>query len=287
MKISGFTFIRNGNKLAYPFIPAIQSILPVCDELIVVVGDSEDDTLATIKALNEPKIKIVESVWDEGLRENGQILAQQTNLALSHCSGDWGFYIQGDEVFHQQYHAPLVDSMKKYHANQEVEGLLFDYLHFYGSYNYVGASRNWYRAEIRAIKLGRGIQSWGDAQGFRRQGEKLKVKHASACMYHYGWVRPPQVIQEKRLSMDRLYHDDEWLDQNVVAKPFEYNLLEDLKPFEGTHPAVMQSFVDAMQWDFNYDPSKKKSSLKNRVSGWIEKRTGLRIGEYKNYILLK
>ena len=58
MKISGFTFIRNGTILGYPFIESINSILPICDEFIIAVGPSEDDTLVRLKNIKSKKIKI-------------------------------------------------------------------------------------------------------------------------------------------------------------------------------------------------------------------------------------
>ena len=101
--ISGFTFIRNAVKFDYPIVEAITSILPICDEFIVNVGNSDDDTLSLITSIGSEKIKIIESVWDENLRIGGQVLAQQTDIAFSNCISDWCFYIQADEVVHEQY----------------------------------------------------------------------------------------------------------------------------------------------------------------------------------------
>ena len=185
MKISGFTFIRNGINLDYPFIESILSILPIVDEMIVVVGDCEDGTRESIVRLPSPKIKIIDTVWDENMRKGGEILAQQTNIALDNISGDWGFYIQGDEVLHEKYYEVIVEKMKTNLHNEKVDGLLFNYLHFYGSYDFVGTSRKWYRNEIRIIRNNPKIRSYKDAQGFRKAGKKLHVKNINASIYHY------------------------------------------------------------------------------------------------------
>ena len=102
MKVSGFTFIRNGIKYDYPIVEAIKSILPICDEFIVAVGNSEDDTLKLIQNISNEKIKIIETVWDDSQRENGTVLALETDKAFKNISKDtdWCFYIQGDEVIH-------------------------------------------------------------------------------------------------------------------------------------------------------------------------------------------
>ncbi|MEY5046649.1 MAG: hypothetical protein RLZZ175_8 [Bacteroidota bacterium] len=288
MKVSGFTVIRNGIKLDYPFIEAITSILPICDEFIVAVGDCTDGTREAIVALNDPKIKIIDTVWDDSMREGGKILAVQTNIALEHITGDWGFYIQGDEVVHEKYLPEIKNAMHQYLNSPEVEGLLFDYQHFYGSYNYVGDSYKWYRREIRVVRNNKNVVSYRDAQGFRTsQNEKLKVKHIKAEVFHYGWVRDPRAQQLKNQTFNKYWHDDEWMKKNVSdAEEHDYNLLESLVPFTGTHAKVMDERLKRMNWEFNYDPKNKKVKLKDRFKRIIESLTGIRIGEYQNYVII-
>lgn len=288
MKVSGFTVIRNGIKLDYPFIEAITSILPICDEFIVAVGDCTDGTREAIVALNDPKIKIIDTIWDDSMREGGKILAVQTNIALEHITGDWGFYIQGDEVVHEKYLPEIKNAMQQYLNSPEVEGLLFDYQHFYGSYNFVGDSYKWYRREIRVVRNNKNVVSYRDAQGFRTaQNEKLKVKHIKAEVFHYGWVRDPRAQQLKNQTFNKYWHDDEWMKKNVSdAEEHDYNLLESLVPFTGTHAKVMDERLKRMNWEFNYDPKNKKVKLKDRFKRIIESLTGIRIGEYQNYVII-
>jgi glycosyltransferase involved in cell wall biosynthesis len=287
MILSGFTFVKNGVILDYPFLESIQSILPICDEVVVVVGQSDDDTRERIVALNEPKIKIIDTVWDPNLRTGGQILAQQTNIALDHIRGDWGFYIQADEVVHEKY-LPIVRQAAEQHLkNPKVEGLLFAYRHFYGSYDYVGVSRDWYRHEIRVVRNSPHIRSYKDAQGFRTvDDKKLTVVQIDAEMFHYGWVRSPSAQKKKKELVSPLWHDDQWMEENVGEDDkFRYNRRELLHKFEETHPAVMLDRIEQMNWKFPYDPNKTKLSWKERLSLWWEKNTGYRIGEYRNYRL--
>ena len=286
MKISGFTFIRNGVELDYPFIESITSVLPAVDEMVIVVGDCSDGTKEKILALQDPKIRIINTVWDESLRKGGEILAQQTNIALDHITGDWGFYIQGDEVIHEKYLENVRSAMQKWQNHPEVEGLLFKYQHFYGSYEYIGTSRKWYRQEIRIVRNDPSIRSYKDAQGFRKNGKKLQVKAVDAYIYHYGWVRDPKAQLKKSVSFNKYWHDDKWIEENIDATSFDYNLLESLERFEDTHPAVMKDRIVSKNWKFTYDPSKKRMSFKEKLSFWIEKNTGWRPGEYKNYTLI-
>ena len=175
MKISGFTIIRNAVMNDYPIVEAIRSILPVVDEMIVLVGDSSDDTLGLMQSINDPKIRIHRSVWDSGLRSGGSVLAVETNKAfqLIDPESDWAFYIQGDEVVHEKYHPAIKEACIRYKDDERVEGLLFKYLHFYGTYDYVGDSRKWYDHEVRIIRNDKKIAAYKDAQGFRVDERKL------------------------------------------------------------------------------------------------------------------
>ncbi len=290
MFVSGFTFIRNAVKFDYPIVEAIKSILPVCDEFIVALGKSEDETELLIKNINSPKIKIIPTVWDEALREGGRVLADETNKAFAAISNqaDWAFYIQGDEVVHEKYLPIIKDEMMRWKDDAKVEGLLFNYLHFYGSYDYVGDSRRWYRKEIRVIRNNKNMKSFRDAQGFRIDNKLLKVKPVEAYIYHYGWVKPPELQQAKQKHFHKLWHDDNWVKRNVTqADSFDYTNIDSLAFFKETHPEVMLERLNKKNWTFSFDPTKKKLTFKNKVLSLIEKVTGVRIGEYKDYRVIR
>lgn len=287
MTVSGFTFIRNGIRFDYPFRESILSLLPLVDELVVAVGDSDDDTRSAVVAINSPKIRILDTTWDPGLRHGGAILSQQTNLALDAIQGDWGFYLQGDEILHEDDQDKIMTSLRLAQDDSKIEGVLFDYVHFYGSYDWVGHSRKWYRNEIRLIRHGIGVRSWGDAQGFRKDGRKLNVLASDARIFHYGWVKPPKAQQEKQKSFHRFWHPDGWVKANVGEREeYEYADGGRLRRFEGTHPAVMAERVRKIDWTFDYDPKKASPPLKNRILDSIEDVTGHRIGEYRNYRII-
>lgn len=182
MKVTGFTFIRNAVINDYPIAEAIQSILPICDEFIVAYGKSDDETLALIKQINSPKIKIIETVWDDSIREGGKTFAIETDKAYAQISDDtdWAFYIQGDEIVHEKYLPFIKAAMEANLSADKVEGLLFKYLHFYGSYDYTASSRRWYRNEIRVLKFDKAVKSYRDAQGFRKDNRKIRVKPIDA-----------------------------------------------------------------------------------------------------------
>lgn len=287
MRISGFSFVRNGVAFDYPFLESISSLLPLVDEFVIAVGNSDDDTLTQVKSLNSPKIRIIETTWDESLRTGGAILAQQTNIALDHVTGDWAFYLQADEVIHEKDISLIRTAMEEHLHDKRVEGLLFKYLHFYGSFDCVGASRRWYRREIRVVRNGIGVRSWGDAQGFRVNGRKMNVKLIDATMYHYGWVKPPEVQIRKQQSFHKLWHDDAWVERNFGhSNAFDYGSSGTVRKFEGTHPSVMQKRISEQNWTFDFDEGRGRGPFKERFLDWIADKVGIRIGEYKNYKLI-
>lgn len=291
MKVTGFTFIRNAIKFDYPIVEAIQSILPLCNEFVVAVGNSEDETLALIKNIAPEKIRIVETVWDDSLREGGRVLALETDKAYAAIDDDtdWCFYIQGDEVVHEKYHPAIKEAMNRWKNDQSVDGLLFKYLHFYGSYDYVGTAIGFYDNEIRIVRKSPAIFSYRDAQGFRKnKDEKLTVAAVDAYIYHYGWVKEPKAMQNKQESFNKLWHDDEWVEKNVrKAEQFDYvTNIDALQTFAGTHPKVMEERIERKNWKFDYDLSFNKLTFKQRLKNFVQDKLGYNLS-YQNFILKK
>lgn len=293
MKISGVSFVRNAIKLGYPVEESLRSLLPVCDEIVVAVGNSEDATLELVKSIS-PKIRIIETIWDDSKRDGGRILAEQTDIALKEATGDWCLYLQADEVLHEEDYDKIKPQFFKADNDENVEALIFRYKHFYGSYEYIGGGRQWYRREIRAFKNTGNVVSWGDAQGFKKKVDgdfqKLKARQTELRIFHYGWVRPPKAQQLKQEAFQRLYHDDSWLEENVLKNDeFDYNSAYELEVFKGNHPAIMRERIERdREWTSRFDYKKVKTKpLLVKITDEIEKRTGWRIGEYKNFTEVK
>ncbi len=290
MKVSGFTFVRNAVKFDYPVVESIRSILPVCDEFIVAVGNSDDETRNLILSMGEPKIKIFDSVWDDSLREGGQVLAVETNKAFDAISPEstWAFYLQADEVVHEKYLPAIRSAMEKWESEPKVEGLVFNYTHFYGSYQYTGDSRRWYRREVRVIRNDQRIRSYLDAQGFRKEGRKLFVAPVDAFVFHYGWVKPPQAQQAKLQTFHKYWHSDRWIEKSKKnLSSFDYHGMDFLAPFNDSHPKVMQERVKHQNWEFSAEKSAHKPSIKSALLHFVEKKSGWRVGEYRNYKMVR
>jgi hypothetical protein len=263
LRISGFSFVRNGLSLYYPVVESIQSILPICDEFVIAVGQGHegDGTRDAIASLGSRKVRIIDTVWEERHFDRGASNAIQTDIAKAACSGDWLFYLQADEVLHEQYLAAVQRRCRELLPNDKVEGLLLRFRHFWGDYRHYVDSHAWYNAEIRIVRNLPQIHSWHSAQSFRycyrydnpwqtRDTRKLRVARADAEVFHYGWVRPPAVMQRKNRALRAVHAGRQTADSQYAEAPpeFDYGPLNRLPVFEGSHPASMAGMISRMDW---------------------------------------
>ena len=237
MNISGFTIVRNAVKYNYPVIASISSILPVCDEFIVNVGDSEDGTLDLVRSIKSPKIRIIEIPWN--MAQGPAVLSEQTNVALRHCTGDWAFYVQSDEVIHEADLPRLKRCMRQYLNDPAVDALRFKWLHFYGSFWRYRIDAGWYQKQDRIIRNNGSIESLGDAFGFRRKdGRPLQSRQTQCLLYHYGWVNSVEDMSRRSENAAQIGYGD-----THKSGACGYGDLNRFPTYFGTHPAVMSGII--------------------------------------------
>ncbi len=295
--ISGFTVVRNAVKFYFPVKESILSILPIVDEFIVALGDSEDETEEVIRSINSPKIKIFKRKWDKSFFRGGEILRYETNFALSQCSGEWCFYLQADEVVHEKDLPKILHACEKYRKDSKVEGFLFNYYHFWGDYWHYLPVHGWYQQEIRIVRNGIGVESYKDAQSFRIRGRKLRVVHIPAYIYHYGWVRPPEVLILKKAEQEKLHLGEGSVDGHELPPYFDYGPLGRIPEFRGTHPSVMKERIRQFNWahKLNYSdkgtPRRelfKHERFKYRLIDFLEKKIFRKpVFSYRNWKVLE
>ena len=261
MKISGFTFIKNGHILGYPFLESIKSILPIVDEFVINVGESEDDTLEMIKSINNKKIRIIKSEWNNQMTDRGYVYGQQKMIAQFNCTGDWAFYIEGDEIYHEKDLDQIKKSMLINLNDSNVEALVVDFIHFYGNSNSVLNSPGWYRSEARIIK--NSVRSYAPDGLFwlvldsNKKGRYPRAKKTGVSCYHYGWVRSEDQMNLKSNKIQKYWGaepvkiDYSQIDQSIIAK------------FRGTHPKIVQAWLPKAGGLYLADP-KYKSSIKQK-----------------------
>lgn len=308
MKISGYTFVRNATKLAYPLKESILSILDIVDEFVIAYcpGDEDDKTLDVINAIDSDKIKIFHTEWEPERFKRNTLYAYLSDVAKEHCQGDWLFYLQVDEVIHEQDQAVILAACRNYLNRPEIEGLLFNYRHFWGDYDHCFTHHGWYPKEIRIIRNIPEIHSWRDAQSFRKYQdfkpttkyystkkgtEKLKVSAISAYVYHYGWVRHPVRMREKYNRFVHTYNPDH---NTLPEDAIDYGQLAKVPKFKGTHPAIMQEKIKELNWQNLLQKSGKRNTsrqkhkhekIKYRLRSWLEINFlgGREISGFQNY----
>ena len=280
MKISAFTFIKNGAIYNYPFLESINSILPLIDEFVINVGESEDNTLELVKEINDPKIRIIQSKWNDTMRHRGFVYGQQKTIAQFNCTGDWAFYLEGDEIVHEDDLGKIQDTCKKHLNDERVEALTFDYLHFYGNANSYLDSPAWYRREARIIK--NSIRSYAPGGLYWHVlTNKTKVcrypyaAHSNATIYHYGWVRSEEQMNLKSEKVQKYW--------DKAHKQINYSEIDQaiIKEFRGTHPKVIQNWLPREKGLFQADPDHKltKREKKHRIMLKIEKLFGVELSK--------
>jgi hypothetical protein len=279
MKISAFTFIKNGEILGYPFIESINSILPIVDEFVIAVGKSEDSTLERIKDIPSDKIRIIETTWNDNMHDRGYVYGQQKMIAQFNCTGDWAFYIEGDEVVHEDDLLTIKGAMQTYLHDENVEALLFDYYHFYGNANTYLDSPAWYKTEARIIK--NSIRSYAPDGLYwlvldkNKVGRYPKAAHTYAKIYHYGWVR-----SEKQMDLKIQKVQGYWNKENDLSSiaQVDYREIDSavLRLFEGEHPKVIKDWLPKEQGIFVANPAHQltQREKKHRLLMRIEKLTG-------------
>jgi hypothetical protein len=295
MKIDGFTYVRNGVKMGYPFISSIKSLLPLVEKLFIAVGDSEDETKELIQNINDSKIQIIDTVWDEEKRKNGEIFRDQANIALNNTTADWCFHLQVDEVLKEDCYDEIFKFFEMADKLDDVDGLLFPFLHFWGDYYHIRNTRRTHAYEIRAFKNHRNILSYKDSQGFRKygnisfddKGTKLKVLKTPVPIYHYSYTRNPALMKKKTNYFHQFWHDDTWLKEQTNELDFDFNNVDKLALFHGNHPVYMKEVIAKKDWDFEYDPSMSNMSTKDRLLNKIEELFNYRLFEYRNYEIIR
>lgn len=264
MKISGFTFIRNGTLLGYPYLESLFSLLPLCDEVVVAVGAGQDDTLARLQTVNDSKLRVIETTWNESMQDRGYVYAQQKMIAQFNCSGDWCFYLEGDEILHENDLLTLKTLLQKYLDNPKVEALAFDYHHFYGTPDTLAISPGWYRRAVRVIR--NNIRNYSpDGLFFVVMDKNKKGRYPNAALagvpiYHYGHVRSIDYMQTKIQQVSQY-----WGHAPPVFEDYSHIDPQALSPFSGSHPAVMQNWLaEKAERQLRLNPNYKLSRRERR-----------------------
>ena len=279
MKVSGFTFLRNAQINGYPFIESMRSALPLVDEYVAAVGVGDDDTLGQVKKIKDPKIKVIETIWNENMHDRGFVYGQQKMIAQYCCSGDWALYLEADEVLHEAELDRVHTSMKQNINNKQVEALYFNFLHFYGTPSQIGIAG--YRKAPRIIR--NTLRTIAPDGLFWVVLEKNKVGRypravsAGANIYHYGHCRSVAKMAEKLKRVGKY-----WGNEHKTFDGYGSIDIAEIRPFHGSHPKIMDKWLEnEAEKVFHQDPLFKLSrrDRRNRVRFALEEALNVEISK--------
>jgi hypothetical protein len=287
MKISGFTFVRNAVRLDYPVVESIRSILPIVDEFVVNVGNSDDDTLGLVRSIGDSRIRIVESHWNPNVSTGGYVLAQQTNIALFNCTGTWAIYLQADEAIHERDHAWLRAMMTKYADDDRVEGLLLRRLTFFGDYKTISDVRPFnFDLSCRVVKPHRFVLSRGDAAGFtvhpkfKERGRRIRTVDTGLDFFHYADIRPAAPAADFRREKGKFWDQRSFAPNYLDGLGDYYRRVPRsfVASYRGTHPASMHDRIARHQGSLDPDSPEWRTRLTLRerrtaLLTWLERKT--------------
>jgi hypothetical protein len=276
--------------MGYPFAASIRSILPLVDEYVLALGPSDDGTEESIRAIGDPKIRILHTQWNEGIRPDysvkGFVYGQQKSIALFNCTGDWAFYLEADEVVHENDLPRIRAAMERYLGDERVEALAFDYLHFYGNANTYAWSPGWYRTEARILR--NTIPAWGPEGLFfvvldtHKRGRYPRAAHTGATIHHYGWVKSESQMNARKQSVAK-----HW--STKPRAPIAYDNIDPqiLHRFAGSHPAVVKDWLPPGDAVFTANPNHQLTSRerKHRLMLKLERWFGVQFRK-KHYRLV-
>ncbi len=270
--VCGFSFGKNLTKLNYPIEAAVHSVLPLCDEFVFAVGQSEDDTRQRVANIS-PKITIIDTQWPE-IQVDGTVLAVEANKALDAAQATgcrWGIYIQADEVIHEDDLSLMEQAMARHADDPQIKALLFRYLHFVLDYQ---TTDPWmYHKASRIMKLDQGLRIFGDACGpgmpqytgnkndgyldknhmgshvAWAEGKNAQGRTAQARVFHYGWVKTRQQLDTKFEMVEKLWWGSLSQEEKEKRKTNKFGDFIGrygfLKNYKGSHPKLMSQLIQA------------------------------------------
>lgn len=293
--VSGLTIIRNGVKLDYPFLEAIRSILDICDEYVIVAGDSEDETLERLHDIDDPRLRIIQSHWSPWVQPAKYLLAQQTNVGLGLCRGRWCFYLQANEVVHEASLPRLRQLMEQHADDRSVEAILLERLTFWSDYQtYLPVYPRRYKYSVRIVRNHIGAYSIRDGMSFAvfddfsTRGRAPRAIDSGEDLFRYGYVHSSE---QQELKFTQAVH------KTGAGESAEHDYYSQFYPrqflsrYAGSHPEVMSGRINDWPENEILDLTRSRTNMsfsenKRLAENWIYSRYGLPAWRDRRYQLI-
>lgn len=238
-QIGGTLIVHNAIERDYCVEAALESLIPLVDEVVVIDASSTDgtaDLLHSIKARAGIPFRIINVAWSPN--RLGRWLASLTNVAREALSSPYHLNLQADEVF-EDGHADEIRS-----AASSRLPLIFRRLNFWFD--------NWHIAPPGKVcghqcirSAASDIPSVGDAE---QLGARPPVRQAQTRIFHYGFIRRADGFVTKTKEMQQAFFNT--VDPIVLKIP-DYGMkallesvpMQNLLGFVGAHPKVAHKWL--------------------------------------------
>lgn len=241
--IGGLLVTHNCLEYDYCFEAALDSLFPLCDEVVVSDSGSTDGTLERLYEIAEKqtKLRIVQYPWNPPVGAGHGWFIEWLNHSRKHLTTKYQMSLDADEVLHEDSYAEIFD------AARIGVPLYMTRLNFWKDHRRIAPPGkivgHW------VLRFGRAdLPTISDAP----EGPAPIAEGAisSNCqIFHYGFIRRKEAFFAKSKVMQKAWFND--YDKRLVRAEQEniswHDLTlpeSDLLPFSGTHPAAARTWLN-------------------------------------------
>lgn len=244
--LSGYVPVRNGERLDYCWRLAVESMLPICDEVVICDSDSDDGTKeAAVKwAEAEPKIRVINYPWPNP-KGDVWMLMKWLNFARQHLSYDMQITLDADEVIHPDAYPEIR------RAVEEKRSRWFRRLNFWKDPQHLIPD-----GQVCGMSVARlgptDLEMPSDNAEAHPDGEpEIRTKaayHPKLLIWHLGFLRPqePFLLKSRVMQAALLNTYDPALAQAEKTGQKWHELSNaqlQLVPYDGTHPENIRTWL--------------------------------------------
>ena len=231
MKLSIYTFVRNGIYFDYHFKEMLKHHLPLADEIIVNEGYSFDGSYEAITNIDS-KIKVFRSHWEK-VKDLSWYLSFKEE-ARSKCTGDWCILLDCDEFIPEWE----FEGLRRYLEETDASVIPVQAINFFGNYKVYHAHPekiNWPSISKRIHRNLKEVKIVHDGCNVELEGDKYNAGNLEAkfTYHHFGCVRNPARLRQKWREIQWIHH---------IGKKPRFHLpgfLYDFLPFNWKDPAFI------------------------------------------------